>query len=150
MSELKSSYKILKEHNLIVEFHSGTLKAESIIDFKNRLTLDPLFVPNLNYFVHLKNVTYTPIDDNEDDISIFSKFINANFKVYENRRVALITNTPNQVVYATIFKTMQENVNESVEIFSRYEYAIKWLGVDIEIKKLIEVLSALKKVIGIS
>ncbi|MGV8946413.1 MAG: hypothetical protein ACOH1N_08295 [Lutibacter sp.] len=148
MSELKSSYKILKEHNLIVEFHSGILNADSIIDFKKRVVLDPLFAPNLNYFVHLKNVTYTPTDRDENDVSIFSKFITTNLEVYGNRRVALITNTPNQVVYATKFKTLQENGNQSIEIFSRYENALKWIGTNIEVEKLIEVLLDLKKLKG--
>lgn len=145
MSELKSSYKILKDHNLIVEFHSGILKADSFIDFKKRITLDPLFVPNLNYFVHLKNVTFTPINETEADISTYSKFIMNNFNVYGNRRVALITNTPNQVVYTTIFKTMAENAHQSVDIFSRYENAMKWLGVDLDVEKLIDVVLELKK-----
>ncbi|WP_372769864.1 hypothetical protein [Lutibacter sp.] len=145
MSDLRSRYKILKEHNLIVEFHSGNLDLDSFIDFKKRITSDPLYVPNLNYFVHLKNVTFTTINETEDDIFAYSKFITNNFNVYGNRRVALITNTPNQVVYTTIFKTMQENANQSVEIFSRYENATKWLGIDLELEKLIEVLLELKK-----
>lgn len=145
MSEIKSSYKILKEHNLIVEYHSGKLDANSLINFKKRIVLDPLFTPNLNYFIHLKNATFAPIDEAEDDISIYSKFVADNFEVYGNRRVALITNTPNQVVNTTRFKMMQKNVNQPVEIFSRYENAKKWLGIDIEIEKLIEVLLELKK-----
>lgn len=145
MSELKSSYKILKEQNLIVEFHSGNLDLDSLINFKKRITLDPLFVPNLNYFVHLKNVTFTPNNKTEDDVFTYSKFILNNFNVYGNRRVALITNTPNQVVYTTIFKTMAENANQSVDIFSRYENAMKWLGVDLDVEKIIDVLLELKK-----
>ncbi|MFA5296780.1 MAG: hypothetical protein WC389_01075 [Lutibacter sp.] len=147
MSEIKSSYKILKEHNLIVEYHSGRLDVDSLIDFKKRIALDPLFTPNLNYFIHSKNVTFTSIDEAENDISIFSKFINTNFKVYgNNMRVAIITNTPSQVVQATRFKMMQENANHCVDIFSRYENAMKWLGIiDLEIEKLIEVLLDLKK-----
>lgn len=53
MSGLISNYKILKEHNLIVEYHSGILDADSFIEFKKSITLDPLFLPSLNYFVHL-------------------------------------------------------------------------------------------------
>ena len=145
MSELISSYKILKEHNLIVEFHSGIFEADSFIDFKKRITLDPLFAPNLNYFVHFKNVTFTTINETEDEVSKYSKFITNNFNVYGSRRVAIITNTSKQVVYTTIFKMMQENTNQSVDIFSRYENATKWLGIDLEIEKLIEVLLELKK-----
>ncbi|MDF1516918.1 MAG: hypothetical protein P1P79_03135, partial [Lutibacter sp.] len=124
MSSLLSSYKILKEHNLIVEYHSGILDVDSFITFKKRITLDPLFLPSLNYFVHLKKVTF---NTKSEDIGKYVKFLESNSKVYGNRRVALITNTPNQMVSTTIFKMMQ-NKSQSVEIFSTNESALEYLN----------------------
>jgi hypothetical protein len=115
MSGLVSTYKILKENNLIVEYHSGILDADSFIAFKKSITLNPLFLPSLNYFVHLKNVTF---NTNLEDIDKYVKFLDANSNVYGNRRVALITDTPNQVVSTTLFKMLQQNRSQSVEVFS--------------------------------
>jgi len=102
---LISNYKILKEQDLIVEYHSGMLDAHSFIAFKKSITLDTLFLPSLHYFVHLKNVTFST---NLEDIDKYANFLEANSKVFGNRRVALITDTPNQIVSTTMFKVMQK------------------------------------------
>ena len=140
MSGLISNYKILKEHNLIVEYHSGILDADSFIEFKKSITLDPLFLPSLNYFVHLKKVTFST---NLEDIDKYANFLEANSMVYGNRRVALVTNTPNQVVSATIFKRMQQNKSQSVEIFSTNERALQWLNSNFNKNEILAVLDGL-------
>ena len=140
MSGLISNYKILKEHNLIVEYHSGILDADSFIEFKKSITLDPLFLPSLNYFVHLKKVTFST---NLEDIDKYVRFLDANSKVYGNRRVALITNTPNQVVSTTMFKMMQQNKSQSVEVFSTNENALEWLNNNLDKTEILDVLAKL-------
>lgn len=140
MSDLISNYKILKEHNLIVEYHSGILDADSFIEFKKSITLDPLFLPSLNYFVHLKKVTFST---NLEDIDKYVRFLDANSKVFGNRRVALITNTPNQVVSTTMFKMMQQNKAQSVEIFSTNENALEWLNSNLNNDEILDVLVSL-------
>lgn len=140
MSGLISNYKILKEQNLIVEYHSGILDANSFIAFKKSITLDSLFLPSLHYFVHLKNVTFST---NLEDIDKYANFLEANSKIFGNRRVALITNTPNQVVSTTIFKMMQENKSQSVEIFSTNETALEWLNCKFNKNEILDVLAEL-------
>ncbi len=140
MSGLVSTYKILKEHNLIVEYHTGILDADSFINFKKSISLDPLFLPSLHYFVHLKKITFST---NLQDIDKYSKFLEANSKVYGNRRVALITNTPNQVVSTTMFKMMQQNKSQSVEVFSTNESALEWLNSRLDKDEILGVLASL-------
>ena len=139
MSLLKSNYIILKEQNLIVEYHSGILDADSFINFKKSITLDPLFLPSLNYFVHLKKITFSTT---AEDINKYVKFLNTNSKVYGNRRVALITNTPNQVVSTTIFKMIQQNTSQ-VEIFSTNESALDWLNSKLDKNEILGILAKL-------
>lgn len=136
---LLSSYKILKKYNLIVEYHSGILDADSFIDFKKSITLDPLFSPSLKYFVHLKKVNF---NTKSEDIGKYVKFLESNSKVYGNRRVALITDTPNQVVFTTMFKMMQNN-SHSVEVFSTNESALEWLNSNLNKNEILDVLVAL-------
>ncbi|MBE0422525.1 MAG: hypothetical protein IBX66_01150 [Lutibacter sp.] len=140
MSGLVSNYKILKEQNLIVECHSGILDADSFIAFKKSITIDPLFLPSLHYFVHLKNVTFST---NLEDIAKYTSFLEANSKVFGNRRVALITNTPNQVVSTTMFKMMQQNKSQSVEIFSTNESALEWLNSNLNKSEILAILADL-------
>lgn len=123
-----------------MEYHSGILDADSFIEFKKSITLDPLFLPNLNYFIHLKKVTFST---NLEDIDKYANFLEANSMVYGNRRVALVTNTPNQVVSATIFKMMQQNKAQSVEIFSTNESALEWLNSNFNKNEILDVLDGL-------
>ena len=123
-----------------MEYHSGILDADSFIEFKKSITLDPLFLPNLNYFIHLKKVTFST---NLEDIDKYANFLEANSMVYGNRRVALVTNTPNQVVSATIFKMMQQNKTQSVEIFSTNESALEWLNSNFNKNEILDVLDGL-------
>lgn len=140
MSLLKSNYKILKEHNLIVEYHTGILDVDSFINFKQSITLDPLFLPSLNYFVHLKKVTFST---NSEDIDKYADFLEINSKVFGDRRVALITDTPNQVVSTTMFKMLQQNKAQSIEIFSTNESALEWLNSNLNKNEILDVLAAL-------
>jgi len=140
MSGLVSNYKILKEQNLIVEYHSGVLDADSFIAFKKSISLDSFFLPSLHYFVHLKNVIFST---NLEDIAKYTSFLEANSKVFGNRRVALITNTPNQVVFTTMFKMMQQNKFQSVEIFSTNESALEWLNSNFNKNEILAVLDEL-------
>ena len=141
MSNLVSNYKILKEYNLIVEYHTGILDADSFINFKKNITLDPLFLPNLNYFVHLKKVTFST---NLADINKYINFLEINSKVFGDRHVAIITDTPNQVVCSMMFKNLQQNKAKSIEVFSTNENALEWLNSNLDKNEILDVLEALK------
>ena len=141
MSSLVSNYKILKEHNLIVEYHTGILDVASFINFKKNITLDSLFLPGLNYFVHLKKVTFCT---NLEDINKYINFLEINTKAFGDRRVAIITDTPNQVVYTTMFKNLQQSKTQSIEIFSTNESALEWLNSNLNKNEILDVLESLK------
>lgn len=124
MPKLKSTYKILPNYKLVLEFHKGILKTDTYIEFKKLLALDPLFEANLNYLIHFKQVTFKT---SSEDIEKFVAFMSSKKDVLGKRRVAFITNTPNQVVSTTIYKYLQSSLMQEVEIFSTTQEAIKWL-----------------------
>lgn len=64
---LKSTYKILNEHNLIIELHKRDIDLNSYSNFKNKLISDKSFKSGSNYFIHFKGVTFD--NDNFEDIS---------------------------------------------------------------------------------
>lgn len=124
MSNLKSIYKILPEFNLAIEFHKGSLDIDSYINFKKNLFKDALFKPGLNYLVHYKNVVF---QTNPSDIKKFIDFIDNNYSILGKRKIAMVTDTPNQVVSTTIYKQKQQNLNQDAEVFSTSDNALKWL-----------------------
>lgn len=142
LSTLKSNYTILSENNLVLEFHSGILTAENYIEFKKDLINNKHFKANLNHFIHFKNVKF---DTAPSDISEFVAFLEKNSHQIGQRKIALITNTPNQVVSTTIYKLMQNNSNQSVEIISINENALKWLLIpNDDINEVLKVIISLK------
>ena len=75
MTDLKSSYKIINEHNIIIEYHKGKLDVGSYIKFKEKTFNDKDFKTGLNYLIHFKNVTFLT---SQEDIQKFVNFIKNN------------------------------------------------------------------------
>ncbi len=140
MPLLKSNYKILKEHNLIVEYHSGDLDLESYINFVKGTTLDPQFSLNMNYLIDISNVVVTA---SIDDIRKYNNFTEDNFKTDRKRRVAFITNSPNQMVFSTLFKGSNTQKLKEIEIFSTTNAAIEWLDSNLNKNEILDVLASL-------
>jgi len=141
MSSLNSNYIILKEHNLLIEHHSGNLDLESYINFVTNTTLDPLFSTNMNYFIDLSNVVVTA---SIDDIRKYNNFTEANFISEKKRRVALVTDSPNQMVFSILFKDSNTQKLKEIEVFSTIIAAIEWINSNLNKNDILEILSTLK------
>ncbi|OGS72699.1 MAG: hypothetical protein A3F91_07235 [Flavobacteria bacterium RIFCSPLOWO2_12_FULL_35_11] len=141
MSSLNSNYIILKKQNLIIECHSGNLDLESYINFVTSTTLDPLFSANMNYFIDLSNVVVTA---SIDDIRKYNNFTEENFISERKRKVVLVTNSPNQMVFATLFKNSNTQKLKEIEVFSTTTAAINWLNSSLIKYEILDVLMALK------
>lgn len=140
MTLLKSNYLILKDFNLLIECHSGNLDLESYINFVKRTTLDPLFSKNLNYLIDLSDVVVTA---SIDDLEKYNDFTEENFKYERKRKVALVTKSPNQMVFATLFKNGNTQKLKEIEIFSTNERALDWLNSNLNKNEIFEVLAKL-------
>jgi len=143
MAALKSSYKIITEHNIIIEYHKGNIDVDSYIKFKEKTFNDEDFKTGLNYLIHFKNVTFfTP----QEDIKKFVNFIKNNAPKLGKRKVAFVTSTPNQVVTTTIYKTMLADIKQQVAVFSTNDNALNWLTSNtLNTQKIIDVLKAMQK-----
>ncbi|MEX1383726.1 hypothetical protein [Lutibacter sp.] len=143
MAALKSSYKIIVQHNIIIEYHKGNIDVDSYIKFKEKTFNDKDFKTGLNYLIHFKNVNFfTP----QEDIKKFVNFIKNNAPKLGKRKVGFVTSTPNQVVTTTIYKTMLADVEQQVAVFSTIDTALNWLTSNpLNTKELIEVVKATEK-----
>lgn len=140
MSLLKSNYLILKDFNLLIECHSGNLDLQSYVDFVKRTSLDPLFSKNMNYFIDLSHVVVTA---SLDDIKKYIDFTEENFKSERKRRVALLTSSPNQMVFATLFKNSNTQKLKEIEVFSTKDIALDWLNGNLKKDEILDILVAL-------
>ena len=143
MTDLKSSYKIINDHNIIIEYHKGKLDVGSYIKFKEKTFNDKDFKTGLNYLIHFKNVTFLT---SQEDIQKFVNFIKNNAPKLGKRKVALVTSTPNQVVTTTIYKTMLTDFEQQVVVFSTIDTALNWLTSNpLNTKELIDLVKATEK-----
>ena len=122
-------YKIFKKETLIFEYFSGIVTIDSVLKFKQNLIQDTkltLGYLNYNFLIYFKDATFN-IKPNE--IIKYVEFSNKNFIQKEKRKVAFVTNSPNQVALVTLFKMESEYQNQKVEVFSNCENAFHWLGI---------------------
>ena len=127
MSSLISKYKILKDNNLVIQHHEGVLNLSNYIIFAEQLYTDPNYSSNFNHLICIRKVT---INASLDDIIKYVKFSKKNFKTPTKRCISVVTNTPSQVVASTLFKLLQKNITQEVEIFSTSESALEWLNLE--------------------
>ena len=73
MKTLQSKYCILKDKNLIIEYHLGVLTATSYIQFKTALAKDPFFNPNFNFIIYLKDTIVKATENNVKKYEILAK-----------------------------------------------------------------------------
>lgn len=146
MNALKSTYRIINNLNLILEYHTGDLDVDSYIKFKQKEFDDKDFKTGLNHFIHFKNVTFI---DPEENIKKFVDFIKNNAPTLGKRKVAFITSTPSQVVTTTIYKTLLADDEQKVAVFSTNDTAFNWLTSNPLItEELMDIVNDLQKEIA--
>jgi len=145
MPGLKSNYKISKINNLVIVAQLGTLNLSSMMEFIKTLNSDPLFSPKFDQIVDLNETTF---DLAFEDIHKYVQHLESNSIIHGLKKIALITNTPNQVVYSTLFKEAQEQLQplQSVQIFSTLKSAYNFVEKEnISFEEVSITLNQLKK-----
>ncbi|MDP3358980.1 MAG: hypothetical protein Q8S41_06475 [Lutibacter sp.] len=94
----------------------------------------------MNYYIDLSKVIVTA---SIDDIKKYNDFIKDNFRCERKRKVALVTNTPNQMVFATLFKNSNTQKLKEIEVFSTKERAFNWLNSNLNKIEIIDILASL-------
>lgn len=131
MASVNNLYKILDKENLIIEYFSGILTIETLIKFKKNLINDSNFSINYNYLLYFKNVTFKM---DVEDISEYVAFSNKYLTASKSRKLAMVTDNPNQVALSTLFKIQNSKHDlQKIEIFSTTKNALHWLELDISI-----------------
>jgi hypothetical protein len=120
-------YEIIPESKLIIEYYSG------IIDFNVIVNLSKHLKNDINY-----NSTYNTIIDIRDAYFIFKNseikdfiyFLQSQNLICENRYIAILTNTPNQVAVSTLYEMNMAEHFLNIRIFSTMEAILNWLGLN--------------------
>lgn len=143
---LKSDYRILKKSSLIIEYHEGLFTLEGIIGFRKKQALDTEFSSDYNILMDLSN---TEIAGSIEEVKNYVKFYIDNKNIVGERSMAVLTNTPNQVFYTTLFEQHNNQLPQKTKIFSTIGAALRWLNANIAESKVVDILKDLRKSVSV-
>ncbi len=138
------SYKIIPDKKLVIEYYSGELDYDDLIEFKKAIIKEPEYD---FYFQTIVDLRYCFLKTNPQDFVNWIDFINTNFGNERVRKVAYLTSKPNEVVLTTLFLHQHKQFVKSLSanVFSTIEGVVSWFGHDvISIKELDNILEELK------
>jgi len=110
--------------------------------FKKEQATNPDFSPEFNLICDLRDLVY---DVTVSDIESFVDFYLQNRHLMGKRRNALITQTPYQMVVATLFEKMQVSLPQSIRIVSTVGAAVSWVNCDLTGQQVNDIIEDLKK-----
>jgi len=137
------TYKILPELKLVIELGYGTLNIENGISLKLKEVQDKDFNPTYNFLVIY---THCNIQISKQDIARYKELLEEHKEILGKRKSAMLTNTPNHVVFNLLYRKALKEFPMTFEIFSTLGAALKWLGVPNEYEsKIISIIDGFTK-----
>jgi len=118
-------YKIIPEKRLVVEFFSGILTLDKLVKFKSRVANDRLYNPDFNIIDDLREVRFVI---SKEELFEYVSFIQNKKELYGKRRSALLTATPNHVVFTSLFSSWCTDLPIDIGIVSSIDGALRWVG----------------------
>jgi hypothetical protein len=128
------NYKIIPELQVAVEYYEGQLSLNDIIEFELREMENSEYSPKLNFIADFRNAELIA---SEGDVKKFIDFLKKTKGIVDQRKVALVTETPNQVVLTTLYALYTSDMPVKNKVFSTLDAAMKWLEIKEESHKII-------------
>ncbi len=136
-------YSFWDEHRLLIKACSGeVVRRELIYEFQevfaNLKTTRPVDV--------LIDVTKLKLKASVADSELYTTFFQ-NDKIYNLvDKIAVVTNTPDQVVQTILFMEGIQHLNTEIKIFSSVDSAVIWLNTNARAKDIKEMLINLTEI----
>lgn len=120
-----AAYRILPEFKLVLELIGGDISVNDVLDLKTRETEDKNYSPNYDSIVSVVHLNNFAVDSSKTSEII--DLLKSKNKVLGERKCAILTDTPNQVVQMTLYKHSAEGLPVNYEIVSSVKGALKWV-----------------------
>jgi|GEM_PF-1075805 len=130
-----TDYIIIPGKKLIIEHFSGEIDLDVILKLKRKESLDSNYNPNYNIIDDSRKAQFSL---NFNDIKNYVEHIRNNELLNGKRNAAYLTETPNQVVIATLFKQLKKELPINVSIVSTLDRALDRVELLKDDKQLIE------------
>ena len=118
-------YRIVKSSNLIIESFCNEITASDLINNKLRIINNKDFDKNYSFLLDFRNAD---LKISHNDIPILVSTLKEFPVLQSNRRIAYLTNKPNEVVLTTLFSIAAKDIPIKPQIFSTIEAVINYLG----------------------
>lgn len=131
-------YKIFKNKEFSMEYHTGLLSRNEIIGFKKEQMNNKAFRSvrkSLVIFdkIHLANGVKS--------VDKYIEFLESQKEILNKRDIALIANLPSEVVVASLLKMEARHLGYNIREFSTLSAALTWLGINAQLEQLQQVFN---------
>ena len=122
----KLNYRIYPELKLIIEVGAGIVNVPDAIEFKKTQIEDKEYNNQFNYIVEISELE---LDTGfEFDFINFVNTIKTDSRFPGERRSAILTSTPKQVVYGTLYENAINELPMEYKIVSTIPSALLWVN----------------------
>ena len=113
-----------------------------MIDFRKQQVKEDGFSPDFNILMDVHNVKF---HGKSVEVNEYVRFYQENKSITGERRIAVLTDTPNQVFFITLFEQYNDQLSQRTKVFSTVETALMWLHAGINSKQASQILDNLRK-----
>lgn len=124
-------YHIIKDKELVVEVLKGPVKLHEYINLKKQQIEDEDFNSNYNFLIDIRAVEFVFSRETEKRMKEYLAFAKPIDALSKEKKTAIITSTPDQVVYSMINQSLDSR-QITYNIFSTKDAALEWLNLSNE------------------
>jgi hypothetical protein len=131
-----TSYIILPDLKLILELYTDQSSITSALELKKNEIKDKNYDSNFNFIISFTDLNASPsLADHE--IQRYIDAIKSDKQILGNRKSAILTDKPNQVVIGTFYELAAKELPMNFKIFSSLEAALNWIGLSGEYESIV-------------
>lgn len=127
-------YCIIKPLKLILQFHQNDLTFDGLKNLKLSILNDKSYDPNFNFIIDLR---LTNVKMSLNELKLYGDWVQETLND-SNKNMSILTETPNQVSNAIMFKLNDNIKNLHYEVFCSMEAALNHVDVDLSNLKFVE------------
>lgn len=121
---LTVKYKILPQYSLIIEYFSGEITLNDVLEAKKSKNSMPDFDPSFNHFIDIRQAKVNVF---LSEISEIVKFQEENQQYIKKRKSAFLADSPEHTSLTMLFMLSMKNLPIDFEVFSTTKAALNWL-----------------------